>query len=531
MGALLLAPGHAAELRQPLPSVQALVGVRVVTAPGEVLESATVVVRDGIIEAVGADVVVPPDAHVIEFERDEEQPPVTVYPGLIDPYLPLATDDEDEEGDGTETPRGRHPLIVPDFEPGAAHWPADRIVAHREAGFTTALIAPASGLLRGRSVLANLGDGGMAVNLLRNNVAQHAHLNESAPGGVYPQSLMGSVALFRQTLMDASWQARARAAWRRNPSQTRPLWMEGLDALAPALSGEQPLVFESEDVLDSLRILSLVGEDIDLVLLGHGAEYRRLNDFGRKPAHILPLDFPSAPDVKDEGDLDASLEELRHWKYAPENPARMIDAGFPVLFTAHGQSSPAELFAAIARAVEHGLDSDQALAALTTGPAEWLGISDRAGRIAPGYMANLALVEGDLLVEGPSITDVWVDGVRFELAKLTPPEVNPAGTWALKMSSAGMGEMEGEMVLSGDPTRMEGTMTVMGSPLAMQEARVSGRQLQIMMDASQLGAPGTISINLEIEGDRARGTSNGPFGEFRILGRRISKPDAGEVNR
>lgn len=533
MGALLLAPGHAAELRQPLPSVQALVGVRVVTAPGEVLKSGTVVIRDGIIEAVGADVDVPPDAHVVEFERDEEQPPVTVYPGLIDPYLPLAAGDEGEESgdDDSETPPGRHPLIVPDFEPGAAHWPADRIEAYRGAGFTTALIAPAGGLLRGRSMLANLGDGGFAANLLRANVAQHAHLNERAPGGAYPQSLMGSVALFRQTLMDATWQARARSAWRRNPSQTRPQWMEGLDALAPVLSGEQPLVFESDDVLDSLRILSLVGEDVDLVLLGHGAEYRRLNDFVRKPPHILPLDFPSAPDVEDEEDLDASLEELRHWKYAPENPARMIDAGFPVLFTAHKQSSPAELFAVIAKAVEHGLDSDQALAALTTGPAEWLGIADRAGRIAPGYMANLALVEGDLLVEGPSITDVWVDGVRFELAKLAPPEVNPAGTWAMTLNSSGMGEMEGEIVLSGDPTRMEGTMTVMGNPLTIQEARVSGSQLQIKIDATQVGATGTISINLEIDGDRARGTGSGPFGEFSVRGRKTSGPGVEEVNR
>ncbi|MGB0514583.1 MAG: hypothetical protein ACPGJE_07060, partial [Wenzhouxiangellaceae bacterium] len=351
LGVFLIAPGHAAELRQPLPSVQALVGVRVVTAPGEVLNSATVVVRDGIIEAVGSEVEAPPDADVIEFQRDEDQPPVTVYPGLIDPYLPLETGNAGEdEAEAPETPPGRHPLVVPDFAPGAAHWPSDKVQVYREAGFTTALIAPAGGLLRGQSVLANLGDGGFAANLLREGVAQHAHLNESAPGGVYPQSLMGAVALFRQTLMDAEWQARARAAWQRNPSQTRPRWMEGLDALAPVLSGDTPLVVESGDVLDSLRILSLVDENINLVLLGHGAEYRRLNDFRRKPPHILPLDFPSAPEVKDENDRDVSLEDLRHWKFAPENPARMIDAGFEVLFTAHRQSSPADLFAAVASA-------------------------------------------------------------------------------------------------------------------------------------------------------------------------------------
>jgi imidazolonepropionase-like amidohydrolase len=108
--ALLMAlPAFAAEVRQPLPDAHALIDVRVVTAPGETLESATIVIRDGIIEAVG-DVAVPADAAVIEFERGEDQPPITVYPGLIEPYLVVASDDADE---ASESPPGRHPLIRP----------------------------------------------------------------------------------------------------------------------------------------------------------------------------------------------------------------------------------------------------------------------------------------------------------------------------------------------------------------------------------------------------------------------------------
>ena len=537
--ALLIGPLNAAELRQPLPDVYAIVDVRVVTAPGEVLESATIVVRDGVIEAVGTDIQPPPDASLVTFERDDEQPPITVYAGLIDPYVAVGGTDESESGDSDETERvpGSHPLVKPDFELDAASWPAETVEGYRRAGFTTALMAPSAGMLRGRSVLANLGDGGMSHNLLRRDVAQHAHLHERSPDGSYPQSLMGAVALFRQTLLDAAWQQRARSAWLADPAQARPEWLHGMDALAPVLAGDQPLVFESKDVLDSLRILDLVDAETDLVLIGNGEEYKRLGDFDRKVPHILPLDFPGAPDVESEEDgagngensggdqnRDVSLEELRHWKNAPENPVRMAAAGFPVLFTAHGQSDPADLFAQVARSIEHGLDSDVALAALTTGPAEWLGIADRAGRVAEGYMANLVLVEGDLFAEKPTISEVWVDGHRFELAKLTPPEVDPAGTWNLTLGLEGMGDIEATLTLSGEPSDMEGTLTAMGSESPLAEARVSGKQLQLKIDAARYGGAGTVSINMDIEGERGRGNGSGPFGEFTVRGTKSSGP-------
>ena len=202
----------------------------------------------------------------------------------------------------------------------------------------------------------------------------------------------------------------------------------------------------------------------------------------------------------------------------------MIAAGFPVLFTAHGQSSPTELFAQVARSVEHGLDADAALAALTTGPAEWLGIGDRAGRVAEGYMANLVIVEGELFAEKPTISEVWVDGHRFELAKLTPPEVDPAGTWNLTLGLEGMGDVEATLTLSGEPSNMEGTLLVMGNETPLSEARVSGKQLQVKIDAARFGGAGTVSINMDIEGERGRGNGSGPFGEFTVRGTRSSGP-------
>lgn len=517
----------ATDLRQPSPDTHALVGVRVITEPGRVLESATLVIRDGVIEAVGPDIEPPPDARIHEFERQEGQAPITVYPGLIESYLPVSVEEEDSESDEETPPAGRHPLIRADQRLSAAEWPQEQLAALREAGFTSALLAPGNGLLRGSGLIANLGEGELSHNLLQPSFAQFASFAEQQRGRGFPNSLMGSVALVRQTLDDARWQRQARAAWQRNPAQTRPDWLEGLDALAPALAGETPMVFVAGDMPDSLRILEFTADrEFDLVLVGHGQEYQRPGGLiERGVRHILPLNFPDAPDVKDASDRNVSLEELRHWQAAPGNPARLIEAGLPVSFTTHGLSQPKELFAALNKAIEAGLDADRALAALTTEPAAWLGLADRAGRIAEGYMANLILVEGDLLVEAPSIRSVWIDGIEHVLAAFEPPTVDPAGTWSLTLGLGSMGDVEAGMVLSGPPSGMSGSLNVMGSDSPFSDVRVSGDEVIASMDASRFGGSGTITIRITIDGDRARGNGNGPYGEFTVRGQRTGIPD------
>lgn len=517
-----------AELRQPAPGTHALVDVRIVTQPGRVIESGTVVIRDGVIVAVGSDVSPPSDARIHRFERDEGQDPITVYAGLIEPMLLVEVKVDEDDND---TPPGRHELINPDRRLHAGQWPADRATELRRAGFTSALMSSDQGLLRGHGLIANLGEGGLSANLLQPRFGQFASFEGRASGRQFPSSLMGAVALMRQTLDDATWQAEARAAWQRNSSQPRPQWLDGLDDLAPALDGSTPLVFQSQDLLDTLRILEFIEADsIDLVVMGHGEEYRRLEALRQRPVrHILPLNFPEAPDVKDEDDRNVSLEELRHWQRAPENPRLLNEAGVPLMWTTTGLSQPNQIFEQLAKAIERGLDADTALAALTTEPADWLGLGDRAGRVQTGAMANLIIVEGELLTASPSITEVWVDGQRHILSALVPPAVDPAGTWALTLGLGSMGDVEASLVLSGPPTNMQGSLTVMGNETELSEARVSGERLIASIDASRFGGSGTISIRLDIDGDRARGNGSGPFGEFTIRGRRTGGPDEEET--
>ena len=211
--------GHAAELRQPVPGTHALVAVRIVTEPARVIEQANLVIRDGVIVAVGAGIPIPADAKVHTFPRSEGQEPISLYAGLIEPYLLV----DAHPSEDSEPPSGRHRLINPDRRLLAADWPEQQVQALRQAGFTSALMAPSQGLLRGQGLIANTGEGGLSANRLASPFGQFASFNARA-GQAFPNSLMGAVALMRQTFSDAAWQAAARAAWARNPAQTRPEW-------------------------------------------------------------------------------------------------------------------------------------------------------------------------------------------------------------------------------------------------------------------------------------------------------------------
>ena len=501
------------------PEVHALTGVRIVTAPGQVVESGTVVLRDGMIEAAGADVEAPPGARV--WDRTG----MTVYPGLIESYSPRSWPDEDQEN----AAQGVHDnsLVRPERNATAIAIDEASINKLRGAGFTTALVAPTGGQFEGSSIVVNLGDGNVAESRLRNGVAQHVNLETTGSG--YPSSTMGAVALFRQTIHDARWQRDASAAWDRNPSQPRPAASPALGALASVVAGSQPIVFKTSSPQDTLRVSRLAEElGLEAWILGHGREYQWLERTGaiRTPL-ILPLNFPEAPNVPEEGedDMGISLSELSHWDEASSNPKRLLDAGVTVAFTANGLGDPKALHANLEAAITNGLTADQALAALTTTPAKLLGIDRFVGSVSEGKIGNLVVVEGDLFVENPKITEVWVDGKRYTLKDLKPPEIEPAGTWELTLLIPDGSQIPVTVELVGEAPSLTGSISAMGQAAPLTSAQVSGSSVEIALDSSRFGMPGTITMNLQIDGDTASGDGNAPPGAFSIRGKRTSKPD------
>ncbi|MEO5617321.1 MAG: hypothetical protein ABIS67_06090, partial [Candidatus Eisenbacteria bacterium] len=192
-GLTLVGPAFAAT-----PRVHAIVGARIVTAPGQTLERGTIVIRDGLITAVGAKAAIPADARVWKADS------LTIYAGLIDAFAISST--ASTRPQGTPGDAGRRPQPPP---PPASRGPAselgsvtpeleairgaglgkEQMETLRAAGFTVARIAPPDGIVRGASGVIGLGDGALNVNTLRATDAQVIALQPVI--GTYPGALMG----------------------------------------------------------------------------------------------------------------------------------------------------------------------------------------------------------------------------------------------------------------------------------------------------------------------------------------------------
>ncbi|MFQ5528461.1 MAG: amidohydrolase family protein [Thermoanaerobaculia bacterium] len=507
------------------PDVHALTEVKIVVGPGQTIEKGTVVIRDGVIEAVGADVAPPADARV--WEKEE----LTVYPGLIDAYVERSWPAKKDDDDGGE---GAHENSLVRPERAMSRFGADEGKAKklREAGVTTAVVTPEEGLFRGSSVVVNLGEGGPNDNILRADHAQNVTFATTGGfGNGYPGSLMGSVALFRQTLLDARWHEKAWAAYNAKPSQKRPAMNAALAALSDVANGRELVVIEGDDAGDALRSAAMIEEfGLEAHLVGSGDEYQWLDEIAAIGAPvILPINLPDLPDPPDEDDMVLSLDDLRHWDRAPGNAKELLDAGVTVAFTTHGLDDPKKVLSNLWQATDRGgLSADEALAAFTTTPAGLLGISDRAGTITAGKMANLVIVEGDLFAEKPAVREVWVDGHRFEIKESKPAEVEPAGTWNLTVTTGDGQTLPAVMILTGEADSLEGTISdPEGNQVPISSATVSGTKLEIVFDGTPYGMPGDIEFDLNIEGDSGSGDGMSPAGPFTIKGTR----EAPEVTR
>ncbi|MEZ5328309.1 MAG: amidohydrolase family protein [Verrucomicrobiales bacterium] len=407
--------------------MHALVGGRVVMRPGEVLDRATVIVREGIVTAVGESVAVPADARMWNLEGQ------TIYSGFIDGAT--SAFDDGSEFDASHW----NPKVRPERRMADA-LKSDSALREkwRALGFTAAGAMPGSGIFRGSGCVLQLGDGPLRSNVLKEDTGHYAAFET---GRGYPSSLMGSIALIRQVLIDAKWDGDYRRVFEGNPfGLSRPEDNAALQALAGVTRSESNLVFAAGDELDFERALR-IGEEAGLRIyfLGNGYEYRKLQSLaGARSQLFLPIAFPGKPPVADpDVALDVSLEQLQHWESAPGNPAALEEAGISFALSTMGHNDGNGFWKHVREAVGHGLDPDAALAALTTRPASMLGIDRLVGEISTGRIANFSIYTGDpFSSEKAELYQIWIDGKCYPMPAAL--QFDPVGTWAFQW-----GELDG----------------------------------------------------------------------------------------
>lgn len=413
-------------LRENPPDTVFLENARVVISPEKVLESASVSIRGTSIVAVGPQIKPLPGAKVIDCTGK------TIYAGLIDAYGEVAVPEPPTGGSGHWNGN-----ILPRRSAATAIKSVSDVAVSRSQGITMRLIAPTGAIIKGTSCLVML-DGNSSVTLVDDDVAQHLQLTvpRDKKRDSYPTSPMGAVALLRQSFADAEWYTRIWNAYSAKPDLRRPTRNDDLARIAlDRTSGR--FIVDAPNERMAIRAEQIASEfSLNIVIRGSGREYRDLQaitDSGR--ILLIPVDFPDAPNVATEASADnVTLRELMHWHFAPENPARLAAQGATFCLTSADLDAPKSFLKNIRIAVDRGLSADAALAAVTTTPAQLLGVDDIAGRVRAGSLANLVITDGELFSTDTKVLETWVAGKRFEHQSNAQPKPDALiGTWKLNI--------------------------------------------------------------------------------------------------
>lgn len=476
------------------PEVHAFTGATVVVSPGNVLQNATLVIRDGVIETAGENITPPSDARVWDMSGK------TIYPGFIDPHSDIGQTDprvEIEQGSQSWNPNLRAHLSAAN-EYNIENDGSDEL---RSQGFTTALSVPPLGIFRGSTSVVSLADGPVARRIVKNDVAQAVNIDRSWDFGfTYPTSSIGVIALIRQTLYDADWHKRAHETYEANPTGLkRPEMNQVLSALSSVVERNQPVVFETDSDEEILRALRLRDEfDIPIWIRGNGHEYKLLDVISEENVpFIIPLAYPDKPDVDSPEDaLNEDFAELRHYYLAPENSSRLSSAAIDFSLTSDGLESKKEFLKKLRLAIDAGLSPEDALAALTVNPARLLGIEATHGSLEAGKAANLIVADGDLFVQNAHILDVWVDGKRFSV--MAEERVNPRGEWEI---SSAENEINGTLFIEETrPGSFGGTYNTGATEVKLKSVSVddAGSRIRVDIEGDSLRIDGLIRLTASV---------------------------------
>jgi len=380
------------------------------------IANATLIVKDGKIVAVGNNLSIPKDAVVTDCKGKY------IYPSFIDIYSDYGIAAPQRQGGGfnfggpaqiTSNQKGAfgwNQAIRSDVE-GAKLFVADNAKAEplRDAGFGTVLVHQKDGIARGTGVLATLATQKENLVVIKEKASAHYSLNKGSSTQSYPNSVMGSIALLRQTYLDAQW-------YKTMPAATPPA--EGINLSLKAFSDIQnlPQIFDGSDKWTDIRA-DRIGDEfgVQYIIKGGGNEYQRINEIAAtKASFILPLNFPQAMDVEDPNDARfVSLADMKNWELAPGNAAAFEKANIPFCLTAADLRDSKQFLTNLRKAIEYGLTENKAFEALTKTPATLLGVYDKVGSLDAGKLANFLVVSGPIFNEKTIIYQNWIQGEKY----------------------------------------------------------------------------------------------------------------------
>ena len=393
------------------------------------IQNGTLLIKEGKIESVGANVSIPSGYTTIDLTDK------FIYPSLID----LQTHYGMPEVENTPRRRFRGPeqiqsktkgpyngneAIKTHFD-GGSNFSIDKKAAEemRKLGFGTVLTYRPDGIARGTGAVVTLAETTENKVLLKHKATAHYSFSKGTSRQNFPVSRMGQIALLRQTFLDAQWF---------DKQKIKPFADQDLEAF---IANQQlPQFFEAGNWMDVLRA-DKVGDEfgVQYIITGQLDAYKRINDIKKSGATlIVPLNFPVANDVEDPLDAETvAYRDMLHWELAPTNAGVLATNSVPFALTTDGLKKKSSFMANVRKAITNGLTEKAALKALTTTPAQILGMSNQIGNLKKGSHASFIITNGNLFKEKTVLHENWIQGHPYRLSPLSA--TNFDGAYALNV--------------------------------------------------------------------------------------------------
>ncbi len=383
----------------------ALINATVVISPGNKIENASILFRDGKIVDVGQEITFPPNT--VKYDKSG----LFIYPSFIDPVNSFGTSNPKS----TSTSRSAqykasrqgyywNDHILSDYNTiSDFNYDEKKSKMLREFGFGVVNVHRQDGVHRGTGATIALDDmSNNAFRVLNSKSTEGLSFNRSAQyRQAYPSSIMGAMALIRQFYHDLEW-------YKTGESKTKDLSLE-----AAIQNYKLPKIFNTGNKLNVIRALKLSDElGFKSIVMGSGNEFENINDLKKyKNTLVIPINFPKPFDLTDVNIVEKlTLQQLRRWNQAPSNLSELSKNNFNFIISPTDIKTSKEFFGNIRKSIMYGLDKEKALSALTTIPAKALNMDDKIGSIKKGNYANLLVCSGPIFESGTILFENWVLG-------------------------------------------------------------------------------------------------------------------------
>ncbi|HEX6848457.1 MAG TPA: amidohydrolase family protein [Chitinophagaceae bacterium] len=401
------------------------------------LNNATMIIKDGKIISVATSVKIPAGAVEIDCKGK------FIYPSFIDIYADYGTTlptQQTQAGGGggggffaqqqfisnAKGPYGWNQAIKSEVDAFKVFSIDDaKAKPLREAGFGTVLSHMRDGISRGSGTVVTLAKSKENLVMLKEKAAAHFSFSKGTSTQSYPGSMMGTIALLRQSFLDAQW-------YKQRPVE------EGINASLQAWNDNLslPQIFDANDKWNCLRA-DRIGDEfgVQYIIKGGGNEYQRIKDMKASNAtFIITLNYPQAQDVEDPNEARfVALNDMKHWEMAPANAAAFEKAGINFCLTTADLRQVTQFWTNLRKAMDYGLSENKAMEALTKTPATLLGIYDKVGSLDEGKIANFIITSGPVFNEKSVIIQNWIQGEKYSVKE--EAWTNIAGTYKLTVNT------------------------------------------------------------------------------------------------